>query len=49
MLIYEEWIIVQTSEKINLNYLKELDKKIPFINLTYILPLKAFSKEIKTS
>ena len=41
MLIYEEVIVIQTSEKINLNYLKELDKKIPFINLTYDITFKS--------
>ena len=47
MLIYEEWIIVQTSEKINLNYLKELDKKIHFINLTYDITFKSIFQRNK--
>ena len=41
MLIYEEVIIIQTYEKINLNYLKELDKKISIINLTYDITFKS--------
>ena len=41
MLIYEEVIVIQTYEKINLNYLKELDKKISIINLTYDITFKS--------
>ena len=41
MLIYEEVIVIQTYEKINLNYLKELDKKTSIINLTYDITFKS--------
>ena len=34
-------IIIKLAEKINMNYLKELDKKILLINLTYDITFKS--------
>ena len=34
-------IVIQTIEKININYLKELDKKVTLINLTYDIVFKS--------
>ena len=36
-----EVIIIQTCEQLNLNYLKELDKNITLINLTYDITFKS--------